>query len=728
MTSTTQATALDTALHVVKHWPGAKVLPVTGKVPAYAEVPHGSKDATDDPATIVSWFAGTSYGVAVTGILAIDGDDLDATFRQFGDDLTVGVQIQGNPDRATFLFAQPDDPYGDGKHPGGEVKGSGYVVLPPSRHLSDDCRECPGEHPYRWLTGTGESPPELPALPVSIKDWLDANVRRKADHLQPSGEVPPLWLTHGVPCRTVVSQTDEAELLLARDDAAKHEVMTTAVLRLLRLGEQGHAGVSTAIITLHGLFTDACAKFPLRQGSPTREFHRSMLGAVTRIEADGLTAGDDYGCCSPELDATLDDRVFTATPLLSHVRTYANAVGVGPWSLLGSTLARCVAEVAPHVRLPAYVGGDASANLYVALVDQSGGGKSSSHKAAEAAFTGMAYARQVPNGTGEGLLATFLTKTPKADRDADATLPPWRLHDNPQVLMYVDEIGQLQVGSSRQGATIEPILRSMWNGEHVGTNNADVDRNRNLPAHAYRLALVAGVQPGLAGSLLNSQATTSGTAQRWIWLTTSDPFAPVVRPDRPEPWAWEAPPAVGTVLYVSYPEYVREEVEAARYRMLRGIGVTEDDRVKAHAMLTRMKVAAAVAMLHGTLDVDDLYWAISGDIMAKSDTSRAAVLHTLAAAKEREHQAKGRATADVEVGYEEARNERIARRLWLRVRDHADTHPDAGCVRKCFKPTLASRDREYRDGALDYAVGRGWLVSNEATTERFSLGTIRPVQ
>ena len=49
------------------------------------------------------------------------------------------------------------------------------------------------------------------------------------------------------------------------------------------------------------------------------------MGAVTRIVMDGLTAGEDYGCCSPEADPVMDDLVFTATPLLSHIRTTAHS-------------------------------------------------------------------------------------------------------------------------------------------------------------------------------------------------------------------------------------------------------------------------------------------------------------------------------------------------------------------------------------------------------------------
>lgn len=724
----TQATALATALHIVQAWPGAKVLPVRGKVPVYDEVPHGSRDASDDPAQIAAWFSGTDYGVAVTGILTIDGDDLDATFTCFGDDLMTGVQVQGNPVRMSFLFAQPSDPYGDGKHPGGEVKGSGYVVLPPSVHDGgDECVTCQmGTHTYQWVSEWAT----LPTLPPPLAGWLDAHVRRQHDYAEPSDEVPPLWLTHGDPCRSVVRQMDEVTLTLAKPDASKHPAMMDATLRLLRLGEQGHAGVGTAIAALYGTFLAACrADSPGRAAVAPPEFHRALLGAVTRISMDGLTPGEDYGCCSPEPDPETDDLVFTASPLLAHIRTTAHSRRVGPWALLGSCLARAVAETPPHIRLPPYVGGDASLNLFVALVDASGAGKSAGHKAAAETFNGMAYARQVPNGSGEGLIASFLERTPKADMEADPTQPRYRLHSNPQVLMYVDEIGQLQVGSQRQGASIEPILRSMWNGEHVGTNNAEADRNRNLVGHSYRLALVAGVQPGLAGSLLSQQATTSGTAQRWLWLPVTDPFTPDEVPDIPTPRGWQLDIPAGGVRHIEFPSYVRTEVDEARLRVLRGIGVTEDDKVRAHAMLTRMKVAAAVAVLHNSLTVSALFWNIAGVIMDKSDATRAGVLHLLAETAEREAEARGRTAAAAERGKRKAEgeaDERIARRLVKVVSDHMDGTPrhdaDAGCARSCLTLAVASRDRALLDGGIGYALDNDLLMMGQ--DGHFRMGTM----
>lgn len=296
--------------------------------------------------------------------------------------------------------------------------------------------------------------------------------------------------------------------------------------------------------------------------------------------------------------------------------------------------------------------------------------------------------------------------------------------------MYVDEIGQLQTGQARQGASIEPILRSMWNGEHVGTNNADPDRNRNLPGHTYRLALVAGVQPGLAGSLLSAQATVSGTAQRWLWLPVTDPFIPDETPATPAPWRWDLALPAGGVRYIEFPTYVRDEVREARLRVLRGINVTEDDRVRAHAMLTRMKVAAAVTVLHGVLSVSDLFWQIAGAIMDKSDATRSGVLHLLAETAEREAEAKGRTSAAVERGRRRSESEdteRVARVMCRAVEKHATEgsprhSSEVGCSRSCLTQAVKSGDRGLMDLAVGFALDADLLTMT--TDGHFRMGTM----
>ena len=74
------------------------------------------------------------------------------------------------------------------------------------------------------------------------------------------------------------------------------------------------------------------------------------------------------------------------TPTLRHIRDFAYARLVGPWAVLGVALARVVAVVPPTVQLPPWSCGNASLNLFVALVGLSGDGKGGPEKTARDAF------------------------------------------------------------------------------------------------------------------------------------------------------------------------------------------------------------------------------------------------------------------------------------------------------------------------------------------------------
>ena len=203
--------------------------------------------------------------------------------------------------------------------------------------------------------------------------------------------------------------------------------------------------------------------------------------------------------------------MFGATPALSAIRQAAHSRLVVPWAVLGAVLARVVAETPPHVVLPPIVGSDASLNLAVALVAASGGGKSGATACADDLLHVTPYrlADVIGPGSGEGVMMAFL------EWDADEKRN--RLKSHAHALMHADEIGQIGAIQGRASqSSLGSILRSMLTGDRVGTTAADTTRKRQLPAHGYRLAVVAGVQPALSDVLLAD--ADAGTPQRWLWL------------------------------------------------------------------------------------------------------------------------------------------------------------------------------------------------------------------
>jgi hypothetical protein len=132
-----------------------------GKHPIVALVPHGSVDASSDPERVSRWFR--AYPESNIGLVL--GDELVALDEdQPGAILAAGLELPNCPASRTarghhYVFranghALPNGPFA----PGLECKsGNGYVVAPPSRHISG--------HVYAWVAGHSLddlAPPELP--------------------------------------------------------------------------------------------------------------------------------------------------------------------------------------------------------------------------------------------------------------------------------------------------------------------------------------------------------------------------------------------------------------------------------------------------------------------------------------------------------------------------------------------------------------------------------------
>lgn len=423
---------------------------------------------------------------------------------------------------------------------------------------------------------------------------------------------------------------------------------------------------------------------------------------------------------------SLEAAVFDATHNLSTIRQAARARLVSPWAVLGDVLAQVVAEVPPWVVLPPIVGGDASINIAVALVGDSGGGKSGATSCASDVL-GIARptARTLGASSGEGLVQAFLER--RKDDEGNWTN---QVRDDPHGVLRADEIGSVGSVQARNGNTLAATLRKMLTGGDASTTNADRDRDRTLPAHTYRLSVVAGVQPELSGILLDDG--TAGTPQRWLWLPALDPLIPDTEPDWPEPLAWTpahvTPDATGRYR-VPVPDEVVAEVKAARRARQRGQG----DPLDGHLLLTREKVATALALLHGQPVVTDMWWTIAGHLMDLSRTQRDKCLAALDRAKAAEQRARGRGDAAREWGRTAAvdeTNAKYARIIWAevaRARCTKNHHaPDEGHTRVCLTSAL----RRHRnkgldvDGVIAYAERSEWIKHDD--DGRWRKGSSKP--
>lgn len=125
------------------------VLPVEDKKPVGSLVPNGFKDASRDPSQIHDWWdkkpeAGVGIAVKQSGLLVLDidprngGDDsFTDLIKEFGELPPCPQVLTGGGGSHFYFSAHPKI----GKTissllPGIDLKADGYVVAPPSKHLS----------------------------------------------------------------------------------------------------------------------------------------------------------------------------------------------------------------------------------------------------------------------------------------------------------------------------------------------------------------------------------------------------------------------------------------------------------------------------------------------------------------------------------------------------------------------------------------------------------------
>jgi hypothetical protein len=340
--------------------------------------------------------------------------------------------------------------------------------------------------------------------------------------------------------------------------------------------------------------------------------------------------------------------------VLKRIRWFARERRVAPWAVLGAVLGQASCRIGPHVVLPAIVGGVASLNLLVGLVGPSGKGKGAATAVASEflGVEGKFMSEEV--GTSQGIDSSFSESVPKLGT----------VQFNDVAFFYVPEIDTVKAHAEMSGSALLPTLRKIWSGEPLGAKYAAKERRRQVRAHAYRAAVVAGIQPKRSGVLLDD--VDGGTPQRWLWLPVTDPLAPR-RTDR-----LKAPPYTGTPPHLEWdvwlpcgerrgekdePEPVevktRYEIPVCREAVNAIIDarelnlVSEAASMDSHSLLTRLKVAALLSFIDGRLEVTAADWELALSVMWISNATRADCQRALAEAEEEEHAKRGRGRAMV---------------------------------------------------------------------------------
>ncbi|EFC84070.1 DnaB-like helicase N-terminal domain-containing protein [Parafrankia sp. EUN1f] len=401
-----------------------------------------------------------------------------------------------------------------------------------------------------------------------------------------------------------------------------------------------------------------------------------------------------------------EEAFWSARTSLTHVRAAARGRMASPWATLGAVLVRVLSQVGPKYVLPPTIGSHASLNLFLAIVAQSGNGKGAALGAAQDAYTLPEEVTPWPIGTGEGIASAFVRYKAGDNGEPDA-----HLHTTTAIVVVneVDRLGALQ---DRQGSTIMSVLREAWMGESLGAlNRGEPLRTGN---HTYRLGLVVGVQPENAGPLLSGKEASGGTPQRFLWLPGTDPTIPDETPSAPEALAWEMPAWTTEADGFAPGRYVLDVCPAAlstirKAHIQRQRG--EGDALDGHALLCRLKVAAALGLLHGHTQVDDRDWELAGTVMAVSDRTRASVVEKLRAVDSSRNRARAVANAERSVIVAERTDEDRVRKACRAISDRLGR--ETGWLVHSDLRTATRRHRDYFHEAISRLIALGEVEMEE---------------
>jgi len=401
----------------------------------------------------------------------------------------------------------------------------------------------------------------------------------------------------------------------------------------------------------------------------------------------------------------LPPEFWTERPELGQVRRAAHARARSSDAVLGALLARLAALVPPSITLPAPVGTAGTLDLVIALIGNSGTGKSSSVRVAAELLPikdpGVAV---VPLGSGEGLIEAYLDFVEEVGDDGKTRKVKRQVRR--AVLALLDEGQALGEMGARKGSTLMPTIRSAWSGDRLGQANASEERKRNIAPGQYRFALIAGFQVQQAAALIDD--APGGTPQRFVFFAAEDASIPDDGPGWPGELRFKVPS------HQAGPMHLDADVNAEiRSRALaRSRGETIIKPLDAHRDLSRLKVAGLLAILAGRLNINAVDWRLAGLIVDASDRVRAGII---TAARIRLADAERSATSRIvkrAAAVDKDAEGRAVDTMARAIARHVHRDRCEGCKHRCAARSTSGKHRGQAsvDDAIGKAVELGWIA------------------
>lgn len=326
-----------------------------------------------------------------------------------------------------------------------------------------------------------------------------------------------------------------------------------------------------------------------------------------------------------ELEACyLPEDFWTSRPVFGVLRQAAHVAMQSPEGVLVAVLGLTVAHVMPNIVLPACVGVEASLNMMTVTVGSSGDGKSVCRKIAKKTldFVGVEPVHVFPPSSGQGISAQY--QQLRKPKGGEPFMEPLRWN----AFAMVEESDKISALTKSTGSTLSSELRAAAMGEIIGAGNMG-DTKTNMAEGTYRFVLGMCLQPEQAAWILEEQY--GGLPQRFLFACVADGRV-VLDAVLPGTWPVRIPleatsdPVSGAprsyrVMGVTDAICAEIRNETIERKRRRGMGFF-DDAHDGHGTLLRLKVAGALALLDGRLDISDEDWALAKLI---NEASRATI-------------------------------------------------------------------------------------------------------
>ncbi|MGW4991888.1 hypothetical protein ACWEQ3_30250 [Streptomyces mirabilis] len=411
----------------------------------------------------------------------------------------------------------------------------------------------------------------------------------------------------------------------------------------------------------------------------------------------------------------LPETFWGSRPVLQHIRQSAHAALCSADVTLYTVLARLSAMVDHTIKAETGIKRLASLNLYVAVVGKAGANKSSSISGAKTLSPppDRDFKDGIPLGTGEGISEAFMGErkvvlaemNEKTGKPKEETIRTQVLHN---AFFTVDEGEIFLTLKERAGAVLGEEIRSAWSGQTLGQTNATKERTRYVSEGSYALGLVAGFQPSVALPVIRDSST--GTAQRFVWVQAVDPNVPDYDNRIADPGPLQVYPQqmVGPKA-IPFPDSVKREIYT--HQVQRARGEVDIDPLDAHAHLIRVKLSTLLALLEARDYVTESDWGLSEVMWDASRELRSALLESAKREQVAEENEKRSKVLELEadkrrvVGDVDRNIEARARWIWKKVTE--------GKRRGELNELAASKHRRYLTPGVDLALSRDWITEDD---------------